>query len=378
MLTKQICTLTIDWYLPGTNSGGPVRSIANLIAALPEIDFYIITRNSDYCSTEQYEGIPSNIWVKQGTNVWVYYFSEDKLTFEKLERVICGINSSILYINGIYSKAFSRWPVSIGRKLGIPMAVAARGMLSPHALGVKPFKKYLFLSVMRWLNAYAQVVFHATSEVEKTDILKVLGSNVKVDVIPNLARLNQLEPKAIQKEAGVLKLVSVGRIAPEKGTLHALQALKAQTNTIDLDLFGTCYNEAYWKECLQVIAQLPANIKVNYHGPCPSDEVAAHLAAAHALLLPSEGENYGHSIVESLGQGRPVLISKHTPWQDLAAQKAGWDVNNTDLCAAISKLAQFDQATYTEWSQGAATYYQKMIVLPFEANKIKYLQLFEK
>jgi glycosyltransferase involved in cell wall biosynthesis len=370
--------ITIDWFLPGTNSGGPVRSIANLIAAMPECQFYVFTRNQDYCANQVYEGIIPNTWVKFSENCEVYYCSEQNISKATLAAQLKAIAPDALYINGIYSKAFSRWPVSIGRKLGIPMAVAARGMLSPHALGVKPFKKYLFLSVMRWLNAYAQVVFHATSEVEKTDILKVLGSNVKVDVIPNLARLNQLEPKAIQKEAGVLKLVSVGRIAPEKGTLHALQALKAQTNTIDLDLFGTCYNEAYWKECLQVIAQLPANIKVNYHGPCPSDEVAAHLAAAHALLLPSEGENYGHSIVESLGQGRPVLISKHTPWQDLAAQKAGWDVNNTDLSAAISKLAQFDQATYTEWSQGATTYYQKMILLPFEANKTKYLQLFEK
>jgi glycosyltransferase involved in cell wall biosynthesis len=129
---------------------------------------------------------------------------------------------------------------------------------------------------------------------------------------------------------------------------------------------------------LQIIAHLPSNIKVNYHGPCPSDEVAAHLAAAHALLLPSEGENYGHSIVESLGQGRPVLISKHTPWQDLAAQKAGWDVTNTDLPLAIAELAAMDQACYDEWCRGAAVYYEKQILVPFAANKTKYLQLFEK
>jgi glycosyltransferase involved in cell wall biosynthesis len=176
-----------------------------------------------------------------------------------------------------------------------------------------------------------------------------------------LARLNQIVPQTIRKEEGVLKLVSVGRIAPEKGTLNGLNALAAQNGHIQLDLYGTCYNEGYWNECLQVIAQLPTNIKVNYHGPCPSDEVAAHLAAAHALLLPSEGENYGHSIVESLGQGRPVLISKHTPWQDLAAQKAGWDVTATELPSAIQTLVEMDQVVYRTWSEGAKNYHQMVI-----------------
>jgi glycosyltransferase involved in cell wall biosynthesis len=196
--------------------------------------------------------------------------------------------------------------------------------------------------------------------------------------VPNLARLNQVAPQPIRKEVGVLKLVSVGRIAPEKGTLNGLNALAAQNGHIQLDLYGTCYNEGYWNECLQVIAQLPSNIKVNYHGPCPSEDVANHLISAHALLLPSEGENYGHAIVESLGQGRPVLISKHTPWQDLAAQKAGWDVTNTDLPRAIAELAAMDQARYDEWCRGAAGYYEKQILVPFVANKSKYLQLFEK
>jgi hypothetical protein len=120
---------------------------------------------------------------------------------------------------------------------------------------------------------------------------------------------------------------------------------------------------------------LPANIKVRYNGVCPTEEVSTKLAAAHALLLPSEGENYGHAIVESFGQGRPVLISKHTPWQELASQKAGWDVAYESLGNAISELVAMDQQTYNTWSEGAFHYYQKMIVLPFEENKKAYLRM---
>jgi glycosyltransferase involved in cell wall biosynthesis len=372
---RHISTFTVDWYLPGTNSGGPVRSIANLVSALPEIDFYIITRNTDYCSTEPYEGIPANTWVQQEANVWVYYFSEDQLTKKKLKEVMKGVQASTVYVSGIYSLAFSQWPVSIAKSLGSKTIIAARGMLSPHALAVKSIKKYLFLSFMRWINAYAGVEFHATSPEEAQDIRTVIGKRANVSVLPNVARQESTNIQEITKEQGSVKLVSIGRIAPEKGTLHGLQALLKVQGNVELDLYGTCYNTTYWEQCEQLISQLPANIIVRYNGVCPTEEVSTKLAAAHALLLPSEGENYGHAIVESFGQGRPVLISKHTPWQELSSQKAGWDVTGESLGNAISELVEMDQQTYNTWSEGAFHYYQKMIVLPFEENRKAYLRM---
>ncbi|MEI8116847.1 MAG: glycosyltransferase family 4 protein [Flavobacteriia bacterium] len=372
---RHISTFTIDWYLPGTNSGGPVRSIANLVSALPEIDFYIITRNTDYCSTEPYEGILANTWVQQEANVWVYYFSEDQLTKKKLKEVMNDVQASTVYVSGIYSLAFSQWPVSIAKSLGSKTIIAARGMLSPHALAVKPMKKFLFLSFMRWINAYAGVEFHATSPEEAQDIRTVIGKRANVSVLPNVARQESTSIQEITKNQGSVKLVSIGRIAPEKGTLHGIKALLKLQGNVELDLYGTCYNTAYWEQCEQLISQLPANIQVRYNGVCPTEEVSTKLTAAHALLLPSEGENYGHAIVESFGQGRPVLISKHTPWQELASQKAGWDVAYESLGNAISELSAMDQQTYNTWSEGAFHYYQKMIVLPFEENKKAYLRL---
>ncbi|NDE05205.1 MAG: glycosyl transferase, partial [Flavobacteriia bacterium] len=130
--------ITIDWFLPGTNSGGPVRSVANLIAALPECQFYVFTRNTDYCATEAYEGITPNTWVKFSENCEVFYCSEQNISKATLAAQLKAIAPDVLYINGIYSKAFSRWPVSIGKALNLKTVVAARGMLSPHALAVKP------------------------------------------------------------------------------------------------------------------------------------------------------------------------------------------------------------------------------------------------
>ena len=353
-----------------------MRSVANLIAAMPECQFYVFTRNQDYCATEVYKGISPNTWVKFSENCEVYYCTESELHQKVIEREIRQISPEVLYVNGIYSKAFSRWPLTLGKKLGIHTIVAARGMLSPHALAVKPMKKYLFLSFMRWINAYVGVEFHATSPEEAQDIRTVIGKRANVSVLPNVARQESTSIQEITKEQGSVKLVSIGRIAPEKGTLHGIQALQQVKGNVELDLYGTCYNTAYWEQCEQLISQLPANIKVRYNGVCPTEEVSTKLAAAHALLLPSEGENYGHAIVESFGQGRPVLISKHTPWQELASQKAGWDVTYESLGNAISELVEMDQQTYNTWSEGAFHYYQKMIVLPFEENKKAYLRMF--
>jgi glycosyltransferase involved in cell wall biosynthesis len=369
--------ITIDWYLPGTNSGGPVSSVSNLVAALPEIDFYILTRNTDYCSNEPYFGIIPNQWLKQGENVWVYYFSEDQLSKGKLRAVIQDIQVKVLYVNGIYSRKFSQWPVGIGNELGLKTIVAARGMLSPHALAVKSFKKLLFLSFMRWMNAYSNVLFHATSEEEKADIKHVISKLSRVIVLPNVAREKNSNVIPIQKEKDVLRLVYVGRIAPEKGTLNAIKALKEQTAAIELNIYGQCYNPDYWENCQREIKHLPKNVQVHYHGPCPSNEVELHIIESHALLLPSEGENYGHAIIESLGQGRPVIISKNTPWKNLVSVQAGFDCDPNALSESIKRLASFDQETFNVWSEGATNYYKQHIELPMEATKNEYLKHFE-
>ena len=57
MKRKKIL-ITIDWFLPGTKSGGPVRSYANMMEHLSSYhDFYIITRDTDYCSDEVYKDV---------------------------------------------------------------------------------------------------------------------------------------------------------------------------------------------------------------------------------------------------------------------------------------------------------------------------------
>ena len=368
--------ISIDWYLPGTNAGGPVRSVANLVAALPSFNFFIVTRNTDYCSTKPYQGISFNCWVRQSHNCHVYYASS--ITQPELTRLIHEVRPQCLYVNGVFSKKYSRWPVTIGQKLGIKTILAPRGMLSPHSLKVKPYKKYPFVLLQRLIGTFSKVHFQVTAAAEAGHVKRLFPTNAGIHTISNLPTCNTQSPVTVTKRAGMVKLLYLGRIAPEKGTLEAIKALAGIKGSVELQIFGTCYNQAYWQACQAQMALLPGNCRVHYGGALQADSPAFYktIDQSHALLLPSYGENFGHSIVECLSRGRPVIISTNTPWQNMAAVKAGMDVPVSQLPACIDQVLNFSQEEYDQWVHGAFDYYVSKVVSRFGIDVSKYKKMF--
>jgi glycosyltransferase involved in cell wall biosynthesis len=76
------------------------------------------------------------------------------------------------------------------------------------------------------------------------------------------------------------------------------------------------------------------------------------------LLHPTLGENFGHSIVEALWLGVPVLISDRAPWTNVQTFNAGWSLPLTHPQAFAEKLRDI-YAMGDEWlslSEGAIRY----------------------
>ncbi|WP_289055265.1 glycosyltransferase [Carboxylicivirga marina] len=328
---KQKILIFIDWFLPGYKAGGPVRSMANMVAYLKEeYEFYIVTRNTDYTESTPYTTVKSNCWESFAENVKVYYADKAHQNKACFKRLFTEIQPDIAYINGVYSWKFSILPLIVAKKARLKkVIVAARGMLAQSAIDVKGGKKKLFLKVARMAGLYKKVVFHATNEKEQQDIIVVLGKRCKVQVADNLPKKGLPEFKSIVKNKGELKLVSLARIAPEKNTLFAIERL-AELNDFDgqitFDLYGQIYSEDYWQKCQSVITKLPSNIKVEYKGTVDAELVGTTIQNYHSLFMPTRGENFGHVILESLSAGRPVLISDQTPWRGLVSENAGWDL----------------------------------------------------
>jgi glycosyltransferase involved in cell wall biosynthesis len=321
----------VDWYLPGFKAGGPIRSMANMVSALKDrYQFFIVCGDTDYLEKVPYQNIESDRWIKISENESVNYISSKRLTVKHIRSIIKSADADIVYINGIYSFYFSIVPIVLSKLSKIKrIIVAPRGMLSSQAYSSKKLKKKIFLTLAKLSGFYKNISFHVTSVEEETDLQSMGFYNSKILRIPNLPPgFVQNEKQNKEKIKGELKLVSIARISPEKNTLFALQTLLKNKfeGILALDIYGTVNDKLYWKQCLEIISQLPENIEVVYKGGLSNNQVINTLQKYDFLYLPSKGENFGHSILEAFLAGCPVIISNKTPWRKLEEQGLGWDL----------------------------------------------------
>lgn len=361
-MQKKKILIFIDWYLPGYKAGGPIQSVANLVAHLKdEFEFSIITRDTDYCETIPYPSVKSDEWNMLPNGVKVFYISQNNLTRTTIKKLIRKSDFDVVYINGIYSLYFTLLPLFyLRKKHDKRVVVAARGMFAESALNVKKSKKTFFLRAVRTLRLFDKVLFHATNEIEKKDIRKTMGDVFEVRTAANLPQKNTLEklPHRV-KVYGELHMVNIARIAPEKNLLVALKILKNVKSNVSFDFYGPVYNQDYWKECQLAILELPVNVKATYKGSLSSDKVLDVLSTYHCMYMPTQGENFGHIILQALMAGCPVIISDQTPWKHLEDKKIGWDLplsNLTDFAKYIDLLSETNQADFDTLSANAFYY----------------------
>lgn len=367
MVHKKHILIFIDWFLPGDKAGGPVRSVANLIAHLGnDFDFSVVTRDTDYTETKPYSSVKSNAWNdNKEFGARVYYIPNDQLTRETIARILEETQYDHVYLNGIWSQPFTRWPLEYlhRRKKNIPVTVAVRGMLAPSALAIKRFKKKAFLTLAKWKKIFSGVTFHATTEKEAGEVHAAFGKSSTVHVAGNLPRkATSVNFDHRPKQKGEIRLINVARIAPEKNTLYAIETLSHVRQQVEFSIWGARYDSGYSSACEEAARKLPHNVSVAFHGPLATDNIHKAIAKFDLMFLPTRGENFGHVILEAMQAGTPVLISDQTPWKNLAQHKAGWELPLSDpkaFAATIDKVAAMDENELMEWRRGAREFAMK-------------------
>jgi glycosyltransferase involved in cell wall biosynthesis len=357
-----VCTAS---YLPGYKSGGPIRSISNMVDHLSShFDFYVVTRDRDATDTESYPGVTPNRWYRVG-NARVLYCSSVGPGI--LLRAAREVQPDIISLNS-FQDVFTRIMVLLrrGGALGdTPMLLAARGEFSPGAMEIKRKKKSLYRHSTKLLGFHENLLWQVSTARERSELLAAAPARRldpdSVYVACNISDTIISTAPHVAKESGSVKLAFITRISEKKNLHFLLELLRELRGQVQLNLFGPVADgdAGYWERCRALLAQFPANIRVEYHGSLDHCAVPQVLHDHHFFVLPTRGENFCHAAVESFVNGTPVILSDETPWLNLCEVHAGFDISLNDRKRWVTVLQQcvdMDRQTYAAYLNGARGY----------------------
>lgn len=331
MPRKPIVLTFVRHYLPGYKCG-PIRSVANMVQMLGDrFDFRIVTLDRDLGDESPYPAIEADGRWRDVDAARVLYLSRHDRSFANIRRIVRETPHDVLYLNSFFDPTFSILPL-LAIRLGLAprsgTIIAPRGEFSAGALELKSTKKNSFLALAKLARLHGGLVWQATSDLEQEDIRRVMkGAAERIRVVPNLPSPVGGEVLSSPRIQGApLRMCFLSRISPKKNLLFALDVLKTVRMPVEFDIYGPIEDEPYWRRCESTIADLPPHHSVRWQGSLEHEKVAGMLASYDLFILPTKGENFGHVIHEALSAGTPVLIAQTTPWRDLAADGAGWDL----------------------------------------------------
>ena len=326
---KPRVLVAAEWFPPAFRAGGPIRSVANLVEVLGEThDVWVVAGAYDLAQTEPLPDLALNDWEARP---WghVMYLTHNHWTKAFWQSLIQEqLKPDYLYLNSLFARFFALTPLSVARdQPATQVVLAPRGMLGPGALAIKPYKKRLFLFLAEKLGWFRGIRWHASSQVEASDIARQLPNTI-IHVAANVPSSIPNAEKDVPADRWVV--VALGRIHAIKNLEFGVQAVERALSemvdppAVEIQLIGPAEDPGCLERLLRV-GERHSSLIVKHLGALEPAAVSAALLKAHYLLMPSLHENYGHAIVEAWAHGCPVFLSDRTPWTGLAALGVGWD-----------------------------------------------------
>lgn len=315
--------LIVGGFYPGKKYGGIVTSRLNFCEALKSrFDIYVLTTDHDYNSNQKYENIGSDWNNYRGYRV--KYINDKMFTNSCIKSIIDYVEPSIIYFSGTITSyfKFNHCAIKYACKKNIPCLVSPDGDLGQNALRIKTLKKRFAIFLCKFLKVFKKVFFYVTSKEEKINLSSLLkikeaniyeGTNISYPITPRLP---------IVKNANSLRTVYSSRIHPQKNLLFILQSFsKFRGLDITLDIYGEIEDSNYWKMCCSLMKN---NKNIRYLGLLDCNSAREVYKSYDCLLMPTLGDNYSHTVEESIMSGCPVVLTKGvTPWDSIDG-KAGF------------------------------------------------------
>lgn len=369
---KQKILFFTDWYPPAYKAGGPIVSVYNLTQALKaEFDILVLAGSKDLGCEKRLEGIETGKeLIVDG--VKVFYKDSELINRKFLRRIFNDFSPNFIWLSGLFSPKFSILPILLFNKT-CKTVVSPRGMLHESALKLKPLKKRLFINFLKFSGIQKKIVWHATNRLEKQFIEDQFGKNINCFIAANLARGFNENLQFTHKVNQELRLLVLGRIAEEKNSLFALQVLEFSKNKdIVVDFYGNKGTDSYSKQFQRHLDKLKqAGYKVEYKGSVSPISLTKNVFPNyHFMYLPTNGENFGHAISDSLAHSTPVVISDKTPWNDLSSHGCYVLKNEMHLQAdVLNELYMQSAEEYNSKVYSAINYYKAYCASNLETKK---------
>jgi glycosyltransferase involved in cell wall biosynthesis len=285
----------------------------------------------------------------------VIYLRNKKIPIVAFRKISEGIKwADIIHLNSIFN-IFSIYSF-IFTKLFYPkkhIILSVRGELNTHALSFSSWKKKIVLPLYE--RFHKNIVFHGTSDQEIADIRDKFPAS-KIIHFPNY-----LQPMSRVVATTKKQLLFMGRIHPIKAIHKLIEAVSLSEVFLNKHfklIISGDVNERqiqYKADLKDLVSKLKLTNIIEFKGHVTGAEKEILYAESFALVLPSETENFGNVVVESLNQGTPVIASLGTPWKSLEKYKCGIHVSNDppSLAKSIDLLLSLPKEEYLDWRNNA-------------------------
>ena len=351
------------YFAPAFVYGGPPRSILALCQGLQTagVSVEVVTTVANGATDlpasgsveapDRYEGIAVHYAPRAFPRMFFNAAVRDPIRRALTRADLC-------HIHGLWT--VPAWQAArAARQSGVPFVISPRGMLQPAARRRRAWRKQLAFALLDRRHLRDAALLHATVE-EEAAVLREIVNPARVVTIPNaidLAAADRAQPGARARfgvAPGDPLVVFVGRLHPIKRLdllINAVLRVRERHPATQLLLAGP--DEGGLAAIGPQLARLARAVHVV--GAVDDAWKWALLREATVLVLCSDSENFGASVVEAMAAACPVVVTETCPWREAAEQGAGlWVPQNAHAIAdAVSSVIADPVLAASMGEQGA-------------------------